>query len=327
MDEPWELGQGWSKKEIERRGKDKVYLDHLEGIRKLVEKHGKHMQFWADVLLEKPENASLLSPSASPIIWGYEANHPFPSQAATISSCGLSYCLAPGTGTWRTFTGRWQNAKTNVESAVQNAIEHKAEGILLTSWGDCGNHQPWSLLYPPLVYAAQLAWNGKQLEDGQVSDAVNRLVFGSAPESPAEIILEIGKVDDIVDARLHNTSLTWYIAFEPKAENLAKHLKEKQSIENMERGLSFLIEARAKLPDESTSPTLTLSTEEARLGIDLSIFAFEKALRIIGGNRVKNSCEPKSILEKYESLWLARARPGGLPESLKLLKEALSQDS
>ena len=68
--------------------------------------------------------------------------------------------------------------KANAESAVQNAIEHKAEGILLTSWGDCGNHQPWTVLYPPLVYAAQLAWNGKQLEDGQVSDATNRLVFG-----------------------------------------------------------------------------------------------------------------------------------------------------
>ena len=158
MDEPWELGQGWSKKEIERRGKDKVYLDHLEGIRKLVEKHGKHMQFWAGVLLEKPENASLLSPSASPIIWGYEANHPFASQAETISSCGLSYCLAPGTGTWRGFTGRWQNAKANVESAVQNAIEHKAEGILLTSWGDCGNHQPWTVLYPRSY--TQPNWHG-----------------------------------------------------------------------------------------------------------------------------------------------------------------------
>ena len=97
----------------------------------------------------------------------------------------------------------------------------------------------------------------------------------------------------------------------------------------MERGLSFLIEARAKLPDESISPMLTLSIEEARLGIDLSIFAFEKALAHYRReeNRVKKFLEPKSILEKYESLWLARARPGGLPESLKLLKEALSQDS
>ena len=89
LDEPWELGQGWSKPEVERIGKDKVYLKHLEGIRKLVEKHGKQMQFWADVLLEKPANASLLPPTASPVIWGYEADHPFSEQAKAISSCNL----------------------------------------------------------------------------------------------------------------------------------------------------------------------------------------------------------------------------------------------
>jgi hexosaminidase len=327
MDEPWELGQGWSKDEIERRGKDKVYLDHLDGIRKLVEKHGKHMQFWADVLLEKPENASLLSSSASPIIWGYEANHPFPAQAEAISSCGLSYCLAPGTGTWRGFTGRWQNAKANVESAVKNAIEHKAGGILLTSWGDCGNHQPWAVLYPPLVYAAQLAWNGKQLEDTQITDAVNRLVFESEPDSPAESILEIGKLDEIVGARLPNTSLPWYLIFAPKIEKLAKYLNENHSEQQMEKGLHFLTESRDALPGLSASPRARLATEEANLGIDLSIFAFEKALGIIRGKEIKKSVSTESILENYESLWLARARPGGLAESLGILKDALNQDS
>jgi len=327
MDEPWELGQGWSKDEIEKRGKDKVYLDHLEGIRKLVEKHGKHMQFWADVLLEKPENASLLSPSASPIIWGYEANHPFPAQAETISSCGLSYCLAPGTATWRSFTGRWVTAKANVESAAQNAFEHNAEGVLLTAWGDCGNHQPWSTLYPPLLYAAHMTWNGKQLGDDQVTDAVNRLVFDSSPESPAEIILECGKLDEIVGSKLPNTSLPWYVVFAPKADKLAKHLDKNQSEQQMEKGLGFLLESRNKLPGKSTSPYAALSAEETRLGLDLSIFAFEKALRIIRGKEANKSFDPKPILEQYESLWLARARPGGLAESLSLLKEALTQDS
>ena len=327
MDEPWELGQGWSKDEIERRGKDKVYLEHLEGIRKLVEKHGKHMQFWADVLLEKPENASLLSPSASPIIWGYEANHPFPAQAEAISSCGLSYCLAPGTATWRGFAGRWQNAKANVESAVKNAIEHKADGILLTSWGDCGNHQPWAVLYPPLVYAAQLAWNGRPLEDTQISDAVNRLVFDAEPESPAGIILEIGKLDEIVGANLPNTSFPWYLIFAPKRDKLAKYLSENQSEQQMEKGLGFLSDSRNALPAKSLSSHANLATEEANLGIDLSVFAFEKALGIIRGEDIKKSDSTKSILEKYESLWLARARPGGLPESLGLLREALTQDS
>ena len=76
LDEPWELGQGWSKKEVERKGKDKVYLDHLEHTQTCPKAWEAHA-ILGGRLLEKPENASLLSPSASPIIWGYEANHPF----------------------------------------------------------------------------------------------------------------------------------------------------------------------------------------------------------------------------------------------------------
>jgi len=326
MDEPWELGQGWSKEEIERKGKDQVYLEHLEAIRKLVEKHGKHMQFWADVLLEKPENASLLSPSASPIIWGYEAEHPFSEQARTISSCGLSYCLAPGTATWRSFTGRWATAKANIESAAKNAINHNAEGLLLTSWGDCGNHQPWSTLYPPLLYAAQMTWNGKPLHDDQVSDAVNRLVFDSHPDNPARIILETGKLDEVLESKLPNTSLPWYLVFAPKSNKLAKHLDEYQSAEQIEKGLDFLLQNRNQLLSKSTSTNTTLASDETEMGIELSIFALEKALWIIRGVKPKKSYDSEPILLKFESLWLARARLGGLAESLGLLKEALTQD-
>lgn len=326
MDEPWELGQGWSKDKIERIGKDQVYLEHLESIRKLVEKHGKHMQFWADVLLEKPENASLLSPSASPIIWGYEAEHPFGEQANTISSCGLSYCLAPGTATWRSFTGRWATAKANIESATKNAIKHNAEGLLLTSWGDCGNHQPWSTLYPPLLYAAQMTWNGQPLKDDQVSDAVNRLVFDSHPDNPARIILETGKLDEVLGSKLPNISLPWYVLFPPKADKLAKHLEENQSEQRIEKGLDFLLECRNRLPSKSTSLNASLASDETEVGIELSIFALKKALWIIRGAKPKKSFNPELTLRKFETLWLARARSGGLAESRELLKDALTHD-
>lgn len=325
MDEPWELGQGWSKNEIERRGKDKVYLDHLDGIRKLVEKHGKYMQFWADVLLEKPENASLLSTSASPIIWGYEADHPFPDQAQAISTCGLSYCLAPGTGTWRTFTGRWENAQANLESAVKNAIEHKADGVLLTSWGDCGNHQPWAVLYPPLVYAAQLCWNGKRLENTQVIDAISHLIFDSELETPVKAILEIGKLDKIAGTQLPNTSLPWYLLFAPQVDKLKQYLLEHHKQKQLEEVLRFLNESRDMLPAKTLSPEAYLATEEATIGIELSIFALEKALGIISGQKTRGSVHPKTILEQYGKLWIARARPGGLSESMKILEDGLNQ--
>ena len=133
------------------------------------------MHFWADVLLENLK--MLLSPTTRPIIWGYEPDHPFDSQAKAISSCGLKYCLAPGTGTWRSFTGRWSSAKENINSAVKNAVKHDAEGILLTSWGDCGNHQPWATLYPALLYGAAKSWNNQKISDQELCDGMNFHLF------------------------------------------------------------------------------------------------------------------------------------------------------
>ena len=112
-----------------------------------------------------------------------------------------------------------------------------------------------------------------------------------------------------------------------RADKLAKHLDKNQSEKQIEKGLGFLSDSRDALPAKSLSSHANLATEEANLGIDLSVFAFEKALGIIRGEDVKKSGSTKSILEKYESLWLARARPGGLPESLGLLREAFAQDS
>ncbi|HEX2972109.1 MAG TPA: hypothetical protein VHP11_07235, partial [Tepidisphaeraceae bacterium] len=46
-DETFDLGQGRSKGECEKRGKERVYLDFLLKIHKLVKERGRRMQFWA----------------------------------------------------------------------------------------------------------------------------------------------------------------------------------------------------------------------------------------------------------------------------------------
>ena len=112
----------WSKPKVEKHGKHKVYLKHLEGILSLVEKHDKSMEFWADVILENPENAQHLPSHASPIIWGYEGDHPFSSQAKSVAECGLNFSLAPGTANWRSFSGRWETVRRNLHSALHKCL-------------------------------------------------------------------------------------------------------------------------------------------------------------------------------------------------------------
>ena len=83
------------------------------------------MEFWADVLFEKPKSASQLPATASPIIWGYEADHPFDEESANVFSCGLNYSIAPGTATWRSFSGRWNTVWENLSLPLENAKKHK----------------------------------------------------------------------------------------------------------------------------------------------------------------------------------------------------------
>ena len=74
-----------------------------------------------------------------------------------LAELGRDFLIAPGTGTWQSFTGRLTNARANVREATAAALRHGAEGILMTAWGDNGYHQPWPTLWIPLGEAAASA--------------------------------------------------------------------------------------------------------------------------------------------------------------------------
>lgn len=325
LDEPWELGQGWSKSKVEKIGKHNVYLEHLKGILALVEKRGKTMEFWADVLLEDPENAKHLPASASPIIWGYEADHPFEEEAKNVASCGLKYSLAPGTATWRSFSGRWETVRQNLASACQNANEHQAEGILLTNWGDCGNHQPWATLYPPLFLGAQLAWNGNYVSDGEIGKAIDREVFRNPSCGLGIGFIDLAKLDQIIGFKLPNNSLSWFALFSAQPEKLPLHLSEQTDLNQINKGLEWLEHLQEKhFPIKKNSPA-HIGEQEWRLGIELSLIGINCSISLLepSSSFSNNENIHSHLLQRFQDIWLLRARSGGLHEAVELLDKAL----
>ena len=310
LDEPWELGQGWSKQEVEQTSKGAVYLRHLEGIRGLVEKHGKNMQFWADVLLEDPQNAKLLDKHAAPIIWGYEPSHPYDEQAKEIAECGLKFCLAPGTANWRSFTGRWPTARDNIAHAVETARQYKAEGILLTSWGDCGNHQPWTTQYPGILHGAQMAWAGNSLPEEELGSAMDGLVFGNPQAGLGKLLLDMGRLDEIMDSNIPNSSLHWWILFPSRENWLQSFLSEKTSLENLNRGIAHLSKCREMLGTIESSSDLPIPIEELKLGLELTRISLERGVKILEGKN-HEKIDATELVGKFESVWEDRARTGG----------------
>jgi hypothetical protein len=327
LDEPWELGQGWSKAQVDSKGKDVVYIDHLKGILHTVEKRGKSMEFWADVLFEKPENAQFLPLNASPIIWGYEADHPFEDQANTISKCGLNYSLAPGTANWRSFSGRWQTARKNIKSACQNASKYSAEGILLTTWGDCGNHQPWATMYPPLFLASQLAWNGEDKTDEAISSVLDRDAFHSPSCGLGQAFIELGKLDQTLGFKLPNNSLPWFSLFTAQPDKIVDHILEQTSVSELKEGLALLEFISSKTYQPTNNFSAKMATQELQIGLDMSKWGVLYALSLIDkkSDYSQHFIDNKELVERFKKVWLLRARNGGLEEAVQLLEKALQQ--
>ena len=324
LDEPWELGQGWSKSIVQERGKHIVYLEYLEEILKLVEKRGKSMEFWADVLLEKPANAARLPRNASPVIWGYEINHPFEEQAKAIGSCGLKFSLAPGTATWRSFSGRWKTARKNIFSACKSAKEYGAEGILLTNWGDCGNHQPWATMYPSLFHASQCSWNGQAQTDDLIATAMDNRLFSSSAKGLGKAIIDLARLDENMGFSLPNNSLAWFALFTAQPEKLSEHLLEEVSTDQLKNGMEWLNQLDSFTIQPFGSDSTKWAQQEWDLGIQLSKIGLERAMTKLKGKfETSQLSREYELIESFERIWQLRARKGGLHESIDLLKKTI----
>lgn len=309
-DEPWELGQGFSKQAVAERGKHRVYLDHLKKLCVLGRDRGRTVQFWGDILLEDLALAQDAPADAVPVVWGYDAGHPFKEQCGRLRELGRAYLVAPGTSAWQSFTGRLDNALTNQAEAVGAAVRHEARGILLTTWGDNGHHQPWPTSWLPMAAGLAQAWGFAA--NAKTDFAAGCAILGglSAAEGKvvADALHQLGTLDGRIAKANRNKSLTWdFLTAKPDA--LAK-FTEGVTAEEIAASQAHLTEAEtliAKIADATIRAELSLGARLAGAG-----------LRRAAGRPV--TAEEQAALKKeYESVWLRRSRPGGLAESVGLL--------
>ncbi len=198
-DETWDLGRGRSKKLCAEKGKGHVYLDFLKQLQREVAGRNKQMMFWGDIILNYPKLIPELAkagraelpvsqrglkqadPQVSPTIfalnWGYEADHPFETEAAKFAKAKIPFYVCPGTSTWQTLIGRHDNALANLRAAARAGRKFGALGFLVTDWGDGGHPQPLAVSWPLFAAGAALAWNSGSLEEETMLAVLSRDVF------------------------------------------------------------------------------------------------------------------------------------------------------
>jgi len=307
-DEPWELGQGFSKQAVAERGKHRVYLEHLRKLCALATDRGQTPQFWGDILLEDLALAQEAPAEAVPVVWGYDAGHPFDAQGGRLRELGRTYLVAPGTSTWQSFTGRLDNALTNQREAISAALTHGARGILLTSWGDNGNHQPWPTNWPAMVAGLTHAWTGKPTSALAPGYAVLGSLSAEAATAVAQALTHLGRLDGQIAKAHRNKSLTWdFLTAKPAA---LTQFTEGVTTEELQRAWTNL-DAAAPLLAAITADDIRA---ELTLGADLARAGLHRA-----EGKTLSQRERGALTERYQAAWLKRARPGGLDESVGLL--------
>ena len=216
-DETWDLGLGQSKTRCDNKGKGRVYLEFLKQIHHEVSQRGKRMMFWGDIILKYPKLISELTlfgtpasgtartlstlkhagpeagvPNLIALNWGYEANHPFEKEAARFAKAKISFYVCPGTSTWQTLIGRYDNALANMRAAAKAGKKFGAMGYLITDWGDGGHPQPLAVSWPMFLAGASLAWNPNGFDESKLVPVLSRDVFEDPTDRTATAAFKLG---------------------------------------------------------------------------------------------------------------------------------------
>lgn len=328
LDETMDLGKGRSRAACEEQGKSLVYLDFLRKVRDLAAKHGKRIQYWADIVFENPDLINKLPEDGQALIWGYESDHPFDAQAQALEDAGIPFLLAPGTSSWNSVLGREQNARANIIAAVKAAVKNRALGILLTDWGDFGHVQGPSTTYAPTLVAAGMAWNPESetlIDEAFLATFLNHHFFEKAEDPRGEILMELGNLYQEQGPKTLNGAplfFVWRFSQEPMSNERLAGL----SLENL---LAFSQKIHRIQPQVAALP---ISPERAEWLWSLNFLSLlvrtAQARLMMNGVatpelpddlRLQLKREFWDLAHQLGPVWRQHSREGGLEQSRDLL--------
>jgi len=339
LDETFDLGQGRSAEECERRGKGRVYLDFLRRVHGLVDAHGRRMQFWGDIILEHPELIAELPEDAIALAWGYEADHPFAEQAQRFAESGREFYLCPGTSSWNSFAGRTENALANLAAAARAAAESGASGLLDTDWGDFGHLQPPTISALGLLAGAGFAWNRSTAErplDVPIAEILDLHAFAAPGSGLGAAARDLGSTYRLCGTPARNGSPLFRLLVFPH-QDLTHPRYRGLSPQSLEAALEHVAEQRRHLAglgtagheDELAARELLWVCDALEAGCRLGL------ARLDAGKSAPLGAIPRperralgarigALAEGLPELWLASSRSGGLHDSLSYLERPRS---
>lgn len=320
LDEPWELPGGRADE----------YLGWVRTLRGLPELDGREMLVWGDVLARHPELIARLPAGVTVCDWGYDDWYPFDQRAAALSEAGRDFWLCPGTSSWESILGRLSNAVRTCRSAAEAALAHGASGFLNTDWGDLGHLQYLPVSEPGLAYGAAVSWCLEANRDLDLAGALDVHAFDDPAGELGGALVTLGDAHLGITPQFPNMATLVMHLYYPQVQ-VGRTFTEGLTIDELrgvEATLAGAVErlgrARPRRADGSlvvdelrTSAALVgvlVSDAAARLEVDGLLSSVPERQR----HELAARLEP--LIADHRRLWLARNRPGGLPDSARWLE-------
>lgn len=135
-----------------------LYINFVLQIIAHLQKNGKKIMMWGDVLLNHPEQIHKLPDDVILLNWFYKEN-PDPERIKCFRDAGKTQVLCVGTSTWSRFCENVHVALTNIQNMTRLGYQYGARGILTTIWGDNGHTSSLALTECSLAFGAERSWN------------------------------------------------------------------------------------------------------------------------------------------------------------------------
>jgi hexosaminidase len=295
------------------------YIDWVRRLRELPALEDRQMLMWADVLAPHPELLAQIPDGVTMVEWGYEASHPFDARCQRIAAAGLALWVAPGTSSWSSMSGRIANMTANVRAAVDAAVAHHGQGVVVCDWGNDGHFQYLPISWPGFVTTAALAWNPNDEPD--VVGALARYV--TRDDALAAATWRLGHVNDgIIPPVPDNGTLAALLISPSAAELLAAGGMTPAMLDAADVDLTACVEqAMQSHPSVADGRLWADEVCAAASWLRLAISAARARLGWPGAlTDEKYAAEHQRLLDEHRRLWLARNRPSGIDRSVVALE-------
>jgi hypothetical protein len=327
-DETWELGKGHSRAQVERHGKGAIYFDFLRKLKNLACEHGRTPLYFGDMVWNHfSKQLGLLDREMVQVDWGYYRLYPYREHGAKLAEAKIPFWFAPGTSTWCTLTGCNEAGLGSNRSAVQAGIEFGAGGILNTDWGDAGHWQTLPVSFIGFAGGAAIAWYEAGNPDGVIRATLDPHVFhdaagvmGAAAYDFADAWMKTSE-NPTCAAYLHELLANGLAcALPPNVTAATLVATEAHVLGAIER----MCHARLVRPDgalivEEFAHNARMAVAACRLGRML------REQDTSEHSRAAVAHELELVVSEHRRVWLARNRPGGLEDSLRVIETRLKE--